>query len=399
MKVALIGNMNNNSNNLAHYLLDAGIECDVLFFANEAAHFRPEADNVMLARYGSKTLSWGGYGQYFTTSAAQIRADLAPYDFLIGSRLSPAYCVKAGRILDIFMPTGGDLHMVPVWNGWKSRDVIKYLMFSWIQRKAIRKVGALYWDASNDEIETTIAPYTGGLKRLKHAIPMVYHPEYTGPALKHRRGEASFLDQFRAARQDADIFLFSHVKHVWTPSAIAHYGRFHEKGNDQMIQALAKYYSQAPEKTLRLALFEYGTDHAATRALARQLEVDQYITWFPQMPRKEIMLGIAEADGVIGEITRSWYSYGTILEAMVMGRAIIHNCDAAAYPDQAPYPMIFANDADSLEQAFQGIAKGLIDLKRLGKDGRDWLTDISVANAISDIKKCISLKQGVVDEA
>ena len=61
--------------------------------------------------------------------------------------------------------------------------------------------------------------------------------------------------------------------------------------------------------------------------------------------------------------------------------------------------MIFANDADSLEQAFQGIAKGLIDLKRLGKDGRDWLTDISVANAISDIKKCISLKQGVVDEA
>ena len=57
-----------------------------------------------------------------------------------------------------------------------------------------------------------------------------------------------------------------------------------------MIQALAKYYSQAPEKTLRLALFEYGTDHAATRALARQLEVDQYITWFPQMPRKEIII-------------------------------------------------------------------------------------------------------------
>lgn len=383
MRIALIGNMNNNSNNLAQYLMDAGVTCDVLFFKNEAKHFTPEADNVGPVRYGTKELSWGDYISYFTTPAAQIRDDLAEYDFLIGSRLAPAYCAKAGRALDIFMPTGGDLHMVPIWNGWKPRDLIKFVIFSRIQRSAIGKVGALFWDATNDEIEETIAPYTQHLRRLSHAIPMIYHPEYQGEALAQRQAQSGWLRKFREARQGADIFLFSHVKHVWTPGAIAHYGRFHEKGNDQIIHALAEYYRGNPTKSLRLALFEYGTDHKATRKLARELNVDQHIAWFPQMPRREIMMGIGEADAVIGEISRSWFSYGTILEAMVMGKPILHHRNDALYPGQILYPMVHVRDATSLAESFRMIAKGGIDLVDSGEKSHEWFVEIGVKGAIS----------------
>jgi len=393
MKVALIGNMNNNSNNLAQYLLDAGIYVDVLFYGNEAGHFVPEADNVMAVRYASKTLSWGGYGAYFTTSAAQIRADLAPYDFLIGSRLAPAYCAKAGRHLDIFMPTGGDLHMVPVWNGWKPRDVVKYLTFARRQRTAIKSVGALYWDVTNDDLEATIAPYTSHLPRMSHPIPMIYHHEYQGAALEARQAQSQWRDRFRAARQGADIFLFSHVKHVWTPEAIAHYGRFHEKGNDHIIRALAAYYQGNPSKSLRLALFEFGDDHTATRALARALGVDDHIAWFPQMPRREIMMGIAESDGLIGEITRSWFSYGTILEAMVMGRAIIHHRDDSMYPGADLYPMVDVRNDRDLTAAFNRIAAGTIDLKALGQGAHEWLAQTSMKQAINAIVTRIKAKQ------
>lgn len=385
MKVALIGNMNNNSNNLAHYLLDAGIDVEVLFFANEASHFGPDADNVLPVRYVSKQLSWGGYRSYFTTSAARIRSDLEPYDFLIGSRLAPAYCRKAGRHLDIFMPTGGDLHTVPVWNGWKPRDVVKYFGFARIQREAIKQVGALYWDVTNDEIEKTIAPFTSHIPRMSHAIPMIYHPEYQGEALEVRQQKSEWRERFRDAREGADIFLFSHVKHVWTPKAIAHYGRFHEKGNDHVIRALASYYRGNPTKSIRLALFEFGDDHLATRALARELDVDKYIAWFPQMPRREIMLGLAESDGLIGEISRSWFSYGTILEAMVMRRAIIHHRDDTLYSGIELYSMVDARSDKDLEDIFVAIAKDEIDLELLGKSSYDWLVQVSMKNAINEI--------------
>ncbi|MGB3457317.1 MAG: hypothetical protein WBA35_13235, partial [Litorimonas sp.] len=216
MKVALIGNMNNNAHNLAYYLLDAGVDCDVLFFNNEASHFTPAAETSELPRYTSVQLDWGGYADYFTTPARKIARDLEPYDFLIGSRLSPAYCRKAGRDLDIFMPTGGDLHTVPVWNGWAPRDLAKYLLMARRQRNAIREVEAFYWDDTSPELDETIAPFTSHLPRLKYAIPMLYHPDYQGEALARRRDRSEWLDRFREARQGADIVLFSHVKHVWT---------------------------------------------------------------------------------------------------------------------------------------------------------------------------------------
>jgi hypothetical protein len=393
MKVALIGNMNNNANNIAHYLLDLGIECDVLFFANEAGHFCPESDNVVPVRYNAKQLKWGGYASYFTTPAAAIRADLAEYDFLIGSRLAPAYVAKSGRVLDIFMPTGGDLHTVPVWNGWMPRDLVKYFGFARIQRQAIGKVRALYWDDTNDELEATIASYTAGLPRMVHGIPTVYHPEYEGPMLEVRQGRSEWLGRFRAARKGADFFFVSHVKHVWTPEGIAHYGRYHEKGNDQIVRALAAYYQANPSKQIRIAFFKYGIDHTATRTLARDLGVDDYITWFPRLPRREIMIGIEVADAVIGELARSWFSYGTIYEAMVMRRAVLHNRDAAMYPGRDLYPMVHVTDASSLVAAFNDIAASHIDLTELGQQAHDWLVKSSVMPAIQDIVNRIDIKR------
>lgn len=392
MKVAILGNMNNNANNLANYLLDEGVDVDVLFFENEADHFTPAADNIDESRYRSIQLTWGGYGSYFTSRPAHLRADLAAYDFLIGSRLAPAYCAKAGRQLDIFMPTGGDLHTLPVWNGWKARDVVKYLGFARLQRRAIEQVGALYWDQTNDEIEATIAPYTAELERLVHGIPTVYHPDYEGERLDARQRQSRFLGQFVDARQGADIFLLSHVKHVWTQQGIAKYGRFHDKGNDQIIRALGLYYESRPRRSLRLALFEYGDDHQHTRALARDLGVDTHIAWFPQMPRREIMMGIGVSDGVIGEIARSWRSYGTIFEAMVMRKAVLHRYDEAPRGPENLYPMIYVRDADSLCRAFTDIADGSVDLADMGNRAHDWLVNLSIKPAVDDIRARIQSK-------
>ena len=385
MRVAIIGNMNNNSNNLIRYLRREGIDATLLFYGNEAKHFVPDADNVDGIDYPNATLSWGSYAKLLTTSSQTIARDLAPFDFLIGSRLAPAYAAKAGRSLDIFMPTGGDLHMLPMFSGFLPKDFFKYLVFSRMQRKGIRRSKVLYWDATNVELEEKIRAVVAGMDRIKCAIPAIYYPEYEGEGLQKRLAQSEWIDVFKAAKADCDYLLLHHVKQVWLPRTIRLYGEFHAKGNDQIVHGLAEYYSNNPTKNIKIAMVRYGTDYNETEKLAEQLGVSEKILWFPQLPRKELMLAIGVADAVIGEVTRSWFSYGTILEAMVMSKTVLHNREDHLYPEKRLYPMLRIFDGPSVAAALNKIANGEADLIAMGAEAKKWLVEYGVGEPVREI--------------
>lgn len=391
-RIAIIGNMNNNANNLVRFLMGQGLDCTVLFYKNEAGHFTPDADNIEAVQYPHETLTWGGYGQLFTTSAAQIAKDLAPFDFLIGSRLAPVYADKAGRSLDIFMPSGGDLHMLPMFSGFAPKDFFKFLVFSRAQRKGIRRSKVLFWDETNEELENKIRSVVEGMDRIKHAIPAIYYPDYEGDSLQRRLKKSEWIDKFKAARADCDVLLLHHVKHVWLPKTIQYYGEFHAKGNDQIVHGLAEYYAGSPRKRIKIIMIRFGTDYDETEALARRLGVAEHIIWFPQLPRKELMLGIGVVDAVIGEVTRSWFSYGTIMEAMVMGKATLHNRDDALYPEKRLYPMLRIFDGHSVAAAFRKIADGEVDLAEMGREAKQWMVEYGVGEPIREIVKRVNSK-------
>ena len=392
MRVAIIGNMNNNANNLIRYLVDQGLDCTILFYANEAEHFVPDADNIDRIDYPHQTLSWGSYAGLFATSASQIAQDLAPFDFLIGSRLAPAYARKAGRSLDIFMPTGGDLHMLPMFSGFAPKDFFKFLVFSRIQRRGIQQCKTVFWDATNVELEQKIRPVIQGMDRISHAIPAIYYPDYENEALQRRLEASEWIDHFTAARADCDFLFLHHVKHVWLPKTVRYYGEFHDKGNDQIVYGLAQYYANSPRKRIKIAMVRYGRDYDETKALAEKLGVAQHIVWFPQLPRKELMMAISVVDAVIGEVTRSWFSYGTIMEAMVMSKTVIHNRDDALYPDKRLYPMLRIFDGPSVAKAFQQVADGEVDLVQMGIDARRWLVEYGMGEPIREIVKRVKSK-------
>jgi hypothetical protein len=391
-RVAIIGNMNNNSNNLIRYLMDQGLDCTLLFYANEASHFVPDADNIDAVSYPHATLSWGGYRQLFTTPASTIAADLAPFDFLIGSRLAPAYARKAGRALDIFMPTGGDLHMLPMFSGFAPKDFVKYLFYSRLQRLGIQQSKTLFWDVTNTELEEKIEPVVRGMDRISHAIPAIYYPDYRGEALERRLQHSEWLDQFSAARSDCDFLFLHHVKQVWLPKTIRYYGEFHDKGNDQIVHGLAEYYAGKPTKRIKVAMIRFGTDYDETEALAQRLGVAEHIVWFPQLPRKELMMAISVVDAVIGEVTRSWFSYGTIMEAMVMGKTVLHNRDDALYPTKRLYPMLRIFDGPSVAEAFRRIAAGEVDLSEMGRGAHQWLVEYGMGEPVGEITQRIRAK-------
>ena len=109
MRVALIGNMNNNYFALLRYMRDMGVEADVFQFEDEYAHFAPDNDTWEIERWAPylRTVPFTYYDHHrqieeFDTAA--VAAMLAGYDVLIGSGPSPAYLARAGLHLDAFVP-------------------------------------------------------------------------------------------------------------------------------------------------------------------------------------------------------------------------------------------------------------------------------------------------------
>ena len=139
-------------------------------------------------------------------------------------------------------------------------------------------------------------------------------------------------------------------------------------------------------------LTEYGPDVDASKSLIAELGIGNSVEWIPVSPRKELMMAIHLADAVIGEIARSWFSYGTIIEGMAMNKPVIHNRDDAYFAGRELYPMLNAHNADTVFQALSFLADRPDDAKAMGAAGGKWLREVAVGRAIDDICRLVEEK-------
>jgi hypothetical protein len=385
IKVAIIGNMNNNAVNLARYLQDAELDCTVLFYPHELDHFKPLSDGYTANTLPNRTLDWGRYQDVYTVSGKRIARDLESFDFLIGSRLAPIFVQKAGRRLDVFMPTGGDIWTVPVFSGFTPSNLAKFLFFSGKQQLGIQASRAIFFDRTNNETETVIAPVIAGLPRYEHPIPCIYYPEFEGERMLERRNQSALFGALKTIRDKNDLLLIHHVKHLWRTNSVRQFDVLQEKGNDRILHALVAYKQLKSVKRVHIIMFEYGPDYQASQRLAVELGVEDCITWLPLSPRREIMNVISLCDGVIGELARSWNSYGTVMEAMTMKKPVIHNRDNTYFSGKELYSMYFANSAETLVAAWTRMLEQPDEAVQIGIDGGRWFRDVAVRQAVADI--------------
>ena len=137
MKIALIGNMNNNNFTIMRYFRDLGVDAHLLLNSNDGrgglSHFSPEADtwnfekwssfihqtdipNAPVAAFDfplSFALSTRSNLRYLlnlqksalgAVTRNKLRRTYGKYDLLIGSGASPAILARIGKALDIFYP-------------------------------------------------------------------------------------------------------------------------------------------------------------------------------------------------------------------------------------------------------------------------------------------------------
>jgi glycosyltransferase involved in cell wall biosynthesis len=386
MRVACIGNMNNNFFALARYLRDNGISADVMILDYESAHFHPSHDCYDRSYQSfTKRLTWGGAFGFAGTPAQTIADDLRPYDFLIGCGTAPAYVERIGRRLDIFMPYGDDIYRLPFFRLVNPRHQVSFLLCSRAQLAGIRNSRVIWFDAVNPETEAVLDRIGGSAKRIRMGIPMLYTPLYDPAHIAEHRHQTHWAKEFESVRRQSDLLVFHHSRLYWKR------GGWNQKDNDRLVRGFARFARERRDVRPKLILLEYGEDVEATRALIRDLEIEPFVEWFPLMARKDLMVGLSMADLATGEFHRSWLSCGTIYEALAMAKPLLHyrqdHLYAADYPEL--YPMVNITTDHDVHKALADFVARPEEFRDMGARGRQWLRKYVLDPAVHEAVRMI----------
>lgn len=375
MRVALIGNMNNNHFAMMRYFRDLGVEAYLFIFANEASHFQPKCDTYEYekwAKYIIQTHIRGGdFKQYLTLSSNYLYNLFTGFDFYIGNDYSPAYLSKAGIRLNIFLPYATGIEYTFRTTKTGILDSIKEKLVSIVQIRAIK---------NNVDLLCTIEHVTEqkaiklGVKTKKLAIPMVYNNSPINETNKTTKDLIEKINKFK-------FKVFSHVSHFPIDSFA-----FGIKRNDILLRAFAHYIKVNPNHGSVLILLEYGEGVTISKKLLNELGIEDKVLWLPKMERKEIMqliefidLGASEFGGYI------WG--GTGWEFLSKGKLFIHytGMTKVGLHDLINMPVpefIDTNDTLVISNSFQYYYENRTELKSKELELKMWFNEYAGINLV-----------------
>jgi len=370
MKVGFIGNMNNNHFVMVRYLRDSGIDAHLLLTDTEQDHFLPKADTFSL-KYLEYThqLEWGSAIKYLKTRVQKLQEDLRSYDVIMGCGYAPAYCRKAGRNLDIFCPYGEDIWGMTKFKLHSPQILASVWAATFSQRRAISQSRVIHM-AKCGIFEGQIKKLAPNTLRWFEGFPLVYIPEYEN--LCEAQGHSThWREQFDEIRGQSDLLLFSSVRHTWEVSS----SDPNAKGTDKLLRGIKLFKTRFPDVRIKLITMEYGRDVDSTKSLADALGLGEVLVWFPQMYRKDLMVGLTVSDIACAEFANSHNISGVIYEALSSGKPIMMHRNDSEYVGigtESLYRIMNAKSPESIATALEKYMESPLSYKAMGESGRDW---------------------------
>lgn len=369
MRVALIGNMNNNHFSLMRYLVDFDIDAHLLLYNNEQKHFLPQNDTWEIDKWSDRihTLRLDSYGKaslYLTKS--QIRNDLSGYDIYIGNGFAPGYFSKIKKQLDLFLPYS---NYVEGLNKHKSKNIIKSLIQRYLRRQQIKGLNSFTSFASALGSTTKEVLVQFNCEVLPLGIPMVYIEK---PDRNRQSDTAEIIDQLL----ESETIIFSHVSHIW--KNIPNWWSKAIKSNNILIEGFAKYRKQT-KNNAKLVLLDYGPDVKHSKNLIKSLGINDSVIWLNKASRKEIMLFLDYVDIGCGELGGEIWG-GTGWEFMSKGVPFFQSVDmpAEAYEKDTgtPFPLIInVNSPKAICEHLFKYEKSPKTYKDMGEELKVWFDE------------------------
>ena len=380
MRVALIDNMNNNFFAIARYFRDLDIQVDLFLIPNSMpAIFLPGNDSYT----DIEEIDWikifpvgYGFSSYVFPINNILKKTFQNYDKIIACGQSVGLLSRAGIKTDIFIPYGADLFNFPIFQIRKvSRKIVRFvpslimaLLRSKYQKQGIKAAGVtivnMNWGVAKAAVEKLDIEVLN-LPRL-----MIYEEPNT---LQFGVQAFDFLSK-------SDFVVYSPTRHLWKTNSdpiddFNIYGGV--KRNDKLIRAFAEVIRNKLFKNPKLIFFEYGTDVRHSKLLVADLGISDFVVWFPEMPRKQILLGMLRADFVADQFREgmSATSAGVTNEAISCGVPVISNTDGAIFDPSDPYygcPILQALTVEEIYYYFHDYSKDKQKYIELGRSSKNW---------------------------
>jgi len=378
LRIALLGNMNNNHFAFARYLRDEGFNCELLLLANEEDHFNPKSDTYNLEFMPwVKRVTWGAEHQLSSISAKVIQADVDKYDILIGCGLTPAFLYKAGYSLDIMIPYGWDIWEATRFRIAAPHYILKFLFAIYLQRKGLSRVKTFHYKGDSDVYGRRIRNFNPNAHFWNFGIPIVYHKQYSDQSIGLG---AHWFNDFQEIRRNVDFMLVAHGRHVWGSA-----NNLNVKGNDILIEGWSIFLDRNPMTKSKLVLIEYGEDVVKSKRYIAELDIQDSVCWFPKMYRKDLMPGLLMADLVAADFIHSWIGGGVIYEALVAGKPLLMNSVEHKEPTRSKdlYSIYNASTAEQIADRLQDCIDEPERGRKMGIAGHKWYQENIVEKAIA----------------
>jgi hypothetical protein len=380
LKIAAIGNQNNNHYSLVRYLRDEGYDADLLLTNAEQDHFHPSCDAYDLS-YSSftKQLCWGSVRSFLKTPKKQVVDDLKSYDILIGTGLVPAYASRSGIRLDVFDPYGNDIERLLAYKIVPPHYIHHDFFSVYHQRRGISQSRVIHAGKMNSVYESNLRKYANTSDRWYEFMPMVYTPQYEILKNEDNLPNTHWRNEFISIRKRFSLMIFFGARNNF----FSNVDDGNTKGVDIFINGYSTFLRNNPSCNAVAVFTDYGTDVERAKKLACNLGIKDRCIWLPKMYRKDLMVGLSFVDVCCGQFGISWISNGTIFEALASAKPLLTWRDPEQYGDQEGlYPIYNANTPEEIASSIEKYLANRTQGTEIGLEGQLWYQERNVKKTL-----------------
>ncbi|MEZ5017524.1 MAG: glycosyltransferase [Flavipsychrobacter sp.] len=400
-RIALIGNLNNNFFAITRLLRDNGYDAH-LFFRSGQDHFHPKADTYDLSYVNyCHEVNWLDKG-FHNVDKENVLEDVKGFDFYIGQGDEAATAYYAGINMDVYYPYGSDVFKYAhLKQEYSFRDKLlsqirmgkKTITYKQMQRGTLakytkgvivnsREIFSSYWD---DIWEERFDALNCGDKRRYVSMPFLYATEYEQLHDTHFQADAHWKSYVDTLRNKYKFIVLYHGRQEWNASPVT------AKKSHHLILGFASFLKNNPSASACLVLIDYGQDVQRSRALIAEKGIEDHVVWLPKMYRKDIMYLLKNVDIGSGEFTRSFLTFGTIIEAMFMKKPVLNYRVDELYTQEYDelYPTYAVKEPEEIEVALSDAYSNPQKLKAMGLECYEWVRKYFIAKPIEELIKAI----------
>jgi len=239
-------------------------------------------------------------------------------------------------------------------------------------RNTIVESNNVWLDYTNDEYQKKLLDL--GLKGDYQNIPMPFI-NYDQYANKTNDWDVHWKSPIDCLRKENVFLILYHGRQEWEKATTYKNNEFTNKNTHHLIIGFSLFIEKFPKLKSKLVMIEYGGDVDNSKELIKELGISDKVVWMPKMYRKDLMYLIKNMDVCSGEFVKSYLTFGTVIEAMVMGIPAIHYREDNLYIDKYPelYPLYNAQYPEDISTQIERAWSNPDERLAMGKSAREWV--------------------------